>query len=74
MTSPIGRITMQASGILEQDHAFCSIELCAFWGIAIGEILGLVEVDFFMGHQVTVDPGLPIMSWVLLSISNHKVR
>ena len=46
MTNPTGRITMQAFGILEQDHAFCSIELCVLGGIAIGEILGLVKVDF----------------------------
>lgn len=74
MASLLGKIIMQASGTLEQEQAICSIELYAFWEIALGESLGPGEAECFMGHQVTMGPELPIMSWVLADMSDHKGR
>lgn len=47
---PIGRMMMQASGILEQDHAIYSTEIYSFGEIALGELFGLAEAKSFMEH------------------------
>lgn len=53
---------MQASGILEQNHAIYSTEIYSFGEIALGELLGLTEVK-------TLHGALRVLS----DVSNHKL-